>query len=140
MTEDKEIIKGNITRYCKPSTIKNNRLKPSAFELRSNENYLSAYLLEYFGHGKEKENVKAAKRFMEEVNNFSFRNNSGFAVLDIEHTKQQMMENASQEIRFKEEKLPHCGIFSNGDDLVIAKLLTQCVHALYLAKDLENEG
>ncbi len=138
--EGKEITEGNITRYCKPSKIRKKSRKPfpAAFELREGEHYLSAYLLEYFKSSCEKENVKAVKKYMEKVRHFSFRKNEGFAVLNIDQTRQYMI-NASQNVRFKEKKLPHCGILFYGDDLTISKLLAQCVHALYLVKDLENE-
>lgn len=59
--EDKEIHEGNIARYCKSSKIgkKTRKPKPAAFELREGEEYLSAYLLEYFKNNSEKDNVKA---------------------------------------------------------------------------------
>ncbi len=138
--EDKEIIEGNLTRYCRPSQIQKKSQKPSpaAFELRDGEQYLSAYLLEYFEKSSEKENVKAVKKFMEEIKHFSLGKNGGFAVFQIAHIREHMI-NASQNVRFKEKELPHCGIFFEGDDLTISKLLSQCVHALYLVKDLSNE-
>jgi len=138
--EDKEIHEGNITRYCKPSKIgkKTHRPIPAAFELRDGEEYLSVYLLEYFKNNCEKDNVKAVKKYMEEIKHFSFRKNEGFAVLNIDHTKQHIV-NASLNVSFKEKNLPHCGIFLYGDELTISKLLVQCVHIIYFVKDLEHE-
>jgi len=138
--KDTEIFEGNITRYCKPRTIGKESKKPlpSAFKLREDEEFLSAYLLEYFSDKKEKDNVKAAKEYMEKVKNFSFRSNEGFAVLNIYLTK-QYFKNAPQNVRFKEKNLPHCGIFFYGDELTIQKLLAQCVHALYFVNDIEHE-
>jgi hypothetical protein len=44
----KEIEAGNVTRYCKPSTLENGVPNSSAFERRSEEKYLSVYLLDFF--------------------------------------------------------------------------------------------
>lgn len=43
-----EIETGKVTRYCKPSTLENGIPQSFAFQRRSNEKYLSVYLLDFF--------------------------------------------------------------------------------------------
>ncbi|GEM_PF-1807434 len=141
-----EITNGNVTRYCGPSKIDKKRKKPlpAAFELRKDkgEKDLSVYLLEYFGNDGEKENVKSTKEFIEQrPNPLDFKQNGGFAVLNIQSIKQRIKADIEEggnycNIYFKEATLPHCSGFFDGDEITIQKLLAQSAHALYFVKDL----
>ena len=61
-----EIEIGNVTRYCKPSSLENGIPQSSAFEKRieRNEPYLSVYLLEFFQRETEIKNVIEVKKYM----------------------------------------------------------------------------
>ena len=82
-----EIDNGTIVRYCKPSTLDEQR-KPcgSSFALRThiNEKELSIHLLDYFNNPSEKEKVKAVKEWQK---NFNFNTNALFATLDIKESQ-----------------------------------------------------
>lgn len=132
----KEIEAGNVTRYCKPSLLENGVPKSSAFERRSGEKYLSVHLLDFFKMHTEVENVIEVKKYMEK--SFQFKPNGYFAVLNIEQSRKYILEESSSEIYYREEKLPHCGIFHDADDLLIAQLLAECIQTNYPIKDISD--
>jgi hypothetical protein len=132
----KEIEAGNVTRYCKPSLLENGVPKSSAFERRSGEKYLSVHLLDFFKMHTEVENVIEVKKYMEK--SFQFKPNGSFAVLNIEQSRKYILEESSSEIYYREEKLPHCGIFHDADDLLIAQLLAECIQTNYPIKDISD--
>jgi hypothetical protein len=131
----KEIESGNVTHYCKPSTLENGSPTSSSFQLRveRNEEYLSVFLLEYFNQENEIDNVRNAKKEMHR-RKLKTKDNGSFAVFDIEHSKNYIFDKIKKQISCKELDLPHCGIFHDSDDLVISELLTQCVKSNYLSK------
>ncbi len=132
-----EIQTGDVTRYCKPSTLENGIPKSSAFERRSDENYLSVYWLDFFGKITELENIIEVKAYMEQKD-FTCKPNGSFAILNIQQSKEYIFEEISSDISYREENLPHCGIFHEDDDLLIAKLLTECVQNNYPVKNLAD--
>lgn len=132
-----EIETGNVTRYCKPSTLEKEIPKSSAFERRSGEKYLSVYWLEFFGKETEVKNIIEVKTYMEK-NNFTCKLNGSFAVLNIEQSKEYIFEEISSEIYYREKSLPHCGIFHEADDLLIAKLLAECVQKNYPVRNFAD--
>jgi len=136
-----EISTGNVARYCKPMTLDENKKPTSAaFQKRvqHDEKYLSVYLLEFFQKHTEQENVSETKKYMEEERDFTFKANGSFAVINIEFSKKYIFDIISQQIYYREENLPHCGIFHDAVDLVIAELLAQCVKNTYLVKDINE--
>ena len=82
----------------------------------------------------EVENVIEVKKYMEK--SFQFKPNGSFAVLNIEQSRKYILEESSSEIYYREEKLPHCGIFHDADDLLIAQLLAECIQTNYPIKDI----
>lgn len=134
-----EINTGNVTRYCRPSTLENGRPIASAFEKRKerNEKYLSVYLLEFFNQETELENIREVKVYMEEKG-FVCKPNGSLAIVNIQQSKAYIFKEESLEIFYKEENLPHCGIYHDADDLLIAKLLAECVQNNYPIKNLAD--
>jgi hypothetical protein len=132
----KEIENGNVTRYCKPSDLKDGIVKFDAFLKRRNEKYLSVYLLEFFQKETELENVLEVKAYM--AKNYNLKPNGCFAVINIQKSKQYILEEISSQIYYREEKLPHCGIFHDADDLLISKLLAECVQNNYIIKNITD--
>ncbi len=139
MKEIEEIETGNVTRYCKPGDLQDGIVKSHAFKKRTerNEKYLSVYLLEFFQKATELENVLEVKAYME-AKNYNLNPNGCFAVINIQQSKQYILEEISSQIYYREEKLPHCGIFHDADDLLISKLLAECVQNNYLIKDITD--
>ena len=144
-----EIQIGNVTRYCKPSSLENGIPNQSAFEKRQGEKYLSVYWLEFFQKQTDKENIIETRNYMEQETRFKCKANGSFAVLNIEQSKEYILEEIreqleddveelSEVISYKAEKLPHCGIYHDADDLLIAELLSECVCNNYFVKDLDN--
>lgn len=107
-----EIETGNVTRYCKPSTLENGIPKSSAFQRRTerNEKYLSVYLLDFFGKETEVANIRETKTYMEQ-NGFTCKPNGSFAVLNIQQSKEYIFAELSREISFRQKNLPHA-VFS----------------------------
>lgn len=135
-----EIKEGVITRYCKLTTLDEDTNLPtfSAFRQRQSENYLSVYLLDFFDQlAKEFDKVKAIKEEME-LKGFRCRPSSLFANLDIQHSQKYILDEISEFISYKTVRLPHCGIFHDADDLLIAKLLAECVQSVYPTKDFTS--
>ncbi|MDY6805200.1 MAG: hypothetical protein SXA11_15525 [Cyanobacteriota bacterium] len=137
---NEEIKKGYITRYCKPSSLNNGIPDSSAFRRRNGEKYVSVHLLEFFQKQTELENVIEVKKYMTEKSGFKCRPNGSFAVLDLEQSKEYILEQISAEISCKEKNLPHCGIFHEADDFLIAELLAECVLNNYLVKNLDDSN
>jgi len=131
----KEIETGNVTRYCKPSDLKDGIVKFYAFLKRRDEESLSVHLLEFFQKETERENVLEVKAYMK---NYNFKRNGCFAVINIQKSKQYILEEISSQIYYREQKLPHCGIFHDANDLLISKLLAECVENNYLIKDITD--
>jgi hypothetical protein len=133
-----EIDNGTIVRYCKPSTLDEQR-RPSAssFALRThiNEKELSIHLLDYFNNPSEKEKIKAVKEWQK---NFNFNTNALFATLDIKESQDYVFNKISKKISYVEMSLPHCGILfpKNYNELVISELLSQCVKNTYPVKEV----
>ncbi|MCP4346569.1 MAG: hypothetical protein GY795_13715 [Desulfobacterales bacterium] len=135
----KEIEKGNVTRYCKPSALdENGSPTSSAFQRRPDrkEGYLSVYLLDYFNNSEQRKDISQVKKIMEK-NRFNLKKSALFAVLNIEQSKKYIMEEISELISYKELNLPHSGIFHEYDDLVISELLAECVQSTYAVRDIE---
>lgn len=128
-------ITGDVTRYCKPSTLENGIPKSSAFERRSDEKYLSVYWLDFFDEETELQKIREVKAYMEQKG-FNCKDNGSFAIINIQKSKEYILEEISSEIFYKEKNLPHCGIFHEADDLLIAKLLTECVQNNYLVRNI----
>jgi hypothetical protein len=126
-----ELQTGTVTRYCKPSTLDEQR-NPNAlaFQRREGEKYLSVYLLDYFKKPTESEKVTEVKWAMEKAG-FSLKASGKFATLDIEESKNYIVELISETISYKGLNLPHCGVFHEYDDLVISELLSQCIKRCY---------
>ncbi|MBF0230803.1 MAG: hypothetical protein HQK63_14640 [Desulfamplus sp.] len=127
-----EINKGNVARYCKPSSLGEDGCPTSsAFQRRPNRNegYLSVYLLEFFKNQNtyEKENVVEVKKEMEKHSNFDLKKNGLFAVINIEQSKDYILKEIQKLISYRGLRLPHCGIFHDHDDLVISELLVECI-------------
>ncbi|MEO3707250.1 hypothetical protein [Trichormus azollae] len=99
----------------------------SAFARREGKAFLSVYLLDFFQQETELENVIELKKYMKEKTTFNCKPNGSFPVLNIEQSKQYIFEEISSQICHREKDLPHCGIFYDANDLLIAKLLAQCV-------------
>ena len=133
----KEIEAGNVTRYCKPSSLEKGEPKSSAFERRSEEKYLSVYLLNFFKMHTEVENVREVKKYLT-GKSFQCKPNGSFAVLNIEQSREYILEESSSEIYYREKNLPHCGIFHDADDLLIAKLLAEAIQTNYPIKDISD--
>ncbi|VXD17925.1 conserved hypothetical protein [Planktothrix serta PCC 8927] len=133
-----EIETGNVTRYCKPRDLEKGIPKSSAFQRRieRDEKYLSVYLLDFFDQETEVEKIREVKAYMEK--SFTCKSNGSFAVLNIQQSKEYILEEISSEIFYREKKLPHCGIFHDADDLLIAKLLAECVQNNYPLKNLTD--
>ena len=119
--------------------------KSSAFERRTGEEYLSVYLLDFFQKPTELENVIEVKKYMTE-GGFKCKKKGSFAVINIEQCKKYIFEKMeekeeiSDEISFREKNLPHCGIFHDAEDLLIAKLLAKCVINNYPVKNLDDSN
>ncbi|MBE9200778.1 MULTISPECIES: hypothetical protein [unclassified Nodularia (in: cyanobacteria)] len=133
-----EVETGNVTRYCKPSSLENGIVQSSAFEKRSTEKYLSVYLLEFFQKETEIKNVIEVITYMRTKTGFICKANGSFAVINIQQSKEYIFEEISLKISYKEQNLPHCGIFHDADDLLIAELLTECVQNNYIIKDITD--
>ncbi|MEZ2225512.1 hypothetical protein [Microcoleus sp.] len=136
-----EIKAGNVARYCKPSNLNTNGIpQTSAFQRRiePKEKYLSVYLLDFFDKETEVENIIEVKKYMTEATGFTCKPNGSFAILNIQKSKEYIFEEISSEIFYREKRLPHCGLFHDADDLLIAKLLAECVQNNYLIKDLAD--
>ena len=134
----KKIRSGNVVRYCKPSTLdENGNPTWASFQRRveRDEQYLSVYLLEFFGRETEKDNISEVKKEMEKKN-FKLKNRGVFAILNIEDSRSYILEKIAEEISYQEMNLPHCGIFHEHNDLVISELLAQCVRNSYSVNDL----
>ncbi|MFM6153318.1 MAG: hypothetical protein ACKPE3_10010, partial [Sphaerospermopsis kisseleviana] len=84
----------------------------------------------------EIENVLEVKAYM--AKNYNLKPNGCFAIINIQKSKQYILEEISSQIYYREEKLPHCGIFHDADDLLISKLLAECVQKNYLIKDITD--
>jgi hypothetical protein len=129
-----EIIEGTVARYCKPSTLNEQGLPTgSSFQLRlPNEKYLSVYLLDYFNVTSEQEKIIEVKNEMQRKG-FNFKKSGIFSTLNIEQSKEYILDLVSEKIFYQELNLPHCGIFHEADDLLISELLSQCVQNNYSA-------
>lgn len=132
----KEIENGHVTRYCRPRYLENGIVKSSAFEKREGETFLSVHLLDFFQKETEIKNVLEVEAYMKI--RFNLKPNGSFAVIDIQQSKEYIFEEESLEISYREENLPHCGIYYDADDLVIAKLLAECVQKNYLIKEITD--
>jgi len=134
----KEIENGNVSRYCRPIDLEDGIVKSHAFAKRTerNEKYLSVYLLEFFQKETELENILEVKAYT--AKNYNLKPHGCFAVVNIQQSKQYILEEISSQIYYREEKLPHCGIFHDADDLLISKLLSECVQKNYLIKDITD--
>ncbi|MDB9435936.1 hypothetical protein PN450_03750 [Dolichospermum lemmermannii CS-548] len=134
-----EIETGNVTRYCKPSYLENGIVQSSAFEKRieRKEKYLSVYLLEFFQKETEIKNVIEVITFMTKKG-FNLKPDGSFAVINIQQSKEYIFAEISLEISYQEENLPHCGIFHDADDLLVAELLAECVQNNYLIKEITD--
>ncbi len=99
------------------------------------EKYLSVYLSDFFGKAEEKESILDIKFFMEK-NGFKLKTKGVFALLDVKHSKEYILQLIKEKISYKELNLPHCGIFHEYDDLVISELLSQCVKTFYIIENL----
>lgn len=132
----KEIETGNVTRYCKPRDLQDGIVQNSAFEKREKDTFLSVHLLEFFQKETELENVLEVKAHM--AKNYDLKRNGSFAVISIQQSKEYIAEKGSLEICYREEELPHCGIYYDAYDYVIAELLAQCVQNNYLIKDITD--
>ena len=112
----KEIENGNVSRYCRPIDLEDGIVKSHAFAKRTerNEKYLSVYLLEFFQKETELENILEVKAYM--AKNYNLKPNGCFAVVNIQQSKQYILEEISSQIYYREEKLPHCGIFHDADE------------------------
>ncbi len=135
-----EIHKGNVARYCRPSSLGGDGCPTSsAFQRRPNRNegHLSVYLLEFFKNKNtdEKENVAEVKKEMEKHSNL--KKNGLFAIINIEQSKDYILKEIQKLIFYREMKLPHCGIFHDHNDLIISELLAECVQSKYKIKDIE---
>jgi len=126
----KDIETGNVARYCRPGNLEDGIPRPSAFEKRTGEKFLSCYWLEFFEKESEKANVIEVKKFM--AKSYNLKETGSFAVLNIKQSK-KILEEASLEISYREKGLPHCGIFYDANDLLIAKLTAES-----LAKSVQN--
>ncbi len=62
-----------------------------------------------------------------------------FAVLDIEQSTQYVFEEVAEHIVYRAMNLPHCGLFHESDDLLVAELLAECVQANYAVKDITDD-
>lgn len=134
----KEILSGSTARYCKPSSLNESKNpSPAAFQRRPErkEGYLSLYLLDYFKKETELENVRSVQLEMARKG-FIVKKSGVFAILDIEKSKDFLLENYSEEITFREANLPHCGLFHESDDLLISELLIECIDNSYKISDL----
>ena len=132
-----EILKGNVARYCKPSTLdEDGNPQGSSFKLRPDrdEKSLSVYLLEFFGRNTEKENLSEVKKEMKK--NLNLSKSGVFATLNIQDSKSYIFELISEQISYREMNLPHCGIFHENDDGVISDLLAKCVQSHYSVSDI----
>ncbi|MDY6783981.1 MAG: hypothetical protein SW833_15785 [Cyanobacteriota bacterium] len=135
-----EIQEGRVGRYCKPTTLENGIPISSAFAKRVKDTYLSVYLLEFFQRQTEEENITEIKNYMSEQRRWKFSPNGCFAVFDIQQSKTYIFEEESLEIFYRDQGLPHCGLFhdNSGNDIVVAKLLAKCVQTTYPIKNLPN--
>ncbi|MFN5067341.1 MAG: hypothetical protein ACK4V0_14235 [Aphanizomenon sp.] len=131
----KEIENGNVSRYCRPIDLEDGIVKSHAFAKREKDTFLSVHLLEFFQKETELENVLEVKAYMK---NYNFKRNGSFAVINIQKSKQYILEEISSQIYYREETLPHCGIFHDADDLLISRLLAECVQNNYLIKDITD--
>jgi len=127
-----ELEDGVIARYCKPSTLDEQRNPTSSsFQLRApDEKFLSVYLLDFFGDAEEAEQVKSIRDTMQDKG-FKLRSNGLFAVLSIQEPKDYIVTMINEQISCKALILPHCGIFHEHDDLVISELLSQSIRNTY---------
>ncbi|MBP0021917.1 MAG: hypothetical protein J7647_30720 [Cyanobacteria bacterium SBLK] len=135
-----EIETGNVTRHCRPSTLEDDVPIPFAFKKRPGEKYLSVYWLDWFNKSTEKENIIETRNYMETKARFKCKSNGSFAVLNIEQSKEYIFEELSEVMSYKAENLPHCGIYHDADDLLIAELLVDCVCNNYLVKELDDRN
>ena len=61
-----ELTSGVVVRYCKPSTLDEEKIPTSAsFQLRIKEKYLSVYLLDYYKSLNEEESVFSVVAYMQ---------------------------------------------------------------------------
>lgn len=128
---------GRVARYCKPSSLDEQESPTSAaFQRRPTEEYLSVFWLEFFQEAHEKNRIQAVKQAMEQ-RRFTVKQRGHFAVLDIEQSMQYIFEEVAEQIAYRAMNLPHCGLFHDGDDLLVAELLAECVQANYEVKSLE---
>lgn len=132
-----KLEEGNVVRYCKPSNLEDGKPTNAAFMKRPErkEQYLSTYWLEYFKNFELRENVAAAKKYMEK-NGFSLKKNGGLATLDIKKTVEYIRDELNEILEFKLKNSPHCGIFHTANDLLIAELLVECVESVFKAGDV----
>ena len=134
---EQRLTDGRVARYCKPSSIDEQGSPTSAaFQRRSTEEYLSVFWLEFFQHSHEKMRIQAVKQAMEQ-RRFTVKPRGQFAVLEIEQSTRYILEEVAEQIVYRAMNLPHCGIFHDGDDLLIAELLAECVQAQYGVKDVK---
>jgi len=133
---EQTLTHGRVARYCKPSSLDEQGSPTSAaFQRRPTEVYLSAFWLEFFQHVHEKMRIQAVKRAMAQ-RRFTVKPRGQFAVLDIEQSTHYIFKEVAEQIVCRAMNLPHCGLFHDGDDLLIAELLAECVQANYDVKGL----
>lgn len=90
-------------------------------------------MLEFFKQNDEREGILAVKAYMENKRNFKPSNNGAFAILNIESALTEI----AQQISFRDEHLPHCGIyFPIADEMLISRLLAEQVKNNYLIAEL----
>ena len=106
-----------IVRYCRPSTISNNRIKSTAFKIRSNENYISVNWMpkEIDIHaGLEQVESALAQK------NFCARSNGRFVIFNVGMIKLYVYKLAGINISIRHEFSPndttHAGIWATHPD------------------------
>jgi len=135
---EQQLTDGRVARYCKPSSIDEQGSPTSAaFQRRPTEGYLSVFWLECFQHAHEKTRIHAVKQAMEQ-RRFTVKPRGQFAVLAIEQSTRYILDEVAEQIVYRTMNLPHCGIFHDGDDLLIAELLAECVQTSYEVKGLDE--
>ena len=131
----------HISRLCLPKHVQDNQIQATAFQLRSNENYLSVNWLEFLNcPGRENEIEEIRKTYME---NFDIGRRAKIAVLNVGEVRYKVLTESEDGRNLEVYHEPeindpsHSGIYNlkQGDEL-IAELILETVLESYPARQM----
>jgi hypothetical protein len=122
----------HVGRYCKPTTIENNKAQATAFMLRDQDEGLSVNWLEYLAKDRESQLVSLRISYLNTLDRVA--TNARIAVLNVGHTIQRVAAESGDNRKitikhtYRDKNPSHAEVFDmRPDDELIAEIIAQCV-------------